>query len=130
MKLIIIYYTVTQHKPSVRMDTNIDFNDSYIFLDSYIYIFFSYHKEDSTILSKELPCQILPISSCYFPLNDLCKIIAHKIRSQSDTTKILERGYREFRISIPINDWSNRFRQIQQNKKRLPDLNALRFCLK
>ena len=36
LKLVIIYYTVTQHKPSVRMDTYIDFNDSYIFFDSYI----------------------------------------------------------------------------------------------
>ena len=39
MKLVIIYYTVTQHKPSVRMDSYIDFNDSYIFLTA-TYIFF------------------------------------------------------------------------------------------
>ena len=32
INLVKIYYTVTQHKPSVRMDTYIDFNDSYIFL--------------------------------------------------------------------------------------------------
>ena len=39
MKLVIIYYTVTEHKPPVRMDTYIDFNDSYIFLTA-TYIFF------------------------------------------------------------------------------------------
>ena len=40
IKLEIICYTVTQHKPSVRMDcTCIDFNDSYIFLTA-TYIFF------------------------------------------------------------------------------------------
>ena len=41
MKLVIIYYIlyycVTRHKPTVRMDTYIDFNDSYIFFDTYIY---------------------------------------------------------------------------------------------
>ena len=39
MKLVIIYYTVTQDKPSVRMDTYIDFHDSYIFLTA-TYIFY------------------------------------------------------------------------------------------
>ena len=79
------------------------------------HIFFSYHREDITVSSKP-PMPNLPISSCYFPLNNICKIIA--IRSQANTTKILERGYREFRISIPINDLSNRFRQIQQTKTK------------
>ena len=51
IKLEIICYTVTQHKPSVRMDcTCIDFNDSYIFLTA-TYIF-SYHREDITTPSK------------------------------------------------------------------------------
>ena len=40
------------------------------------------------------------------------------IRSQADTTKILEGGYNKFRISIAINDWSNRFREIQQTKTK------------
>ena len=114
IKLVIIHYTVTQHKPSIRMDTYIDFNDSFTFLDSYIYFFHIIGK--ISLFCQSHPCQILPISSCYFPLNNLCKIIA--IRSQADTTKILERGYREFRISIFINDWSNRFRQIQQTKTK------------
>ena len=39
MKLVIIYYTVTEQKPSVRMDTYIDFTDSYIFLTA-TYTFF------------------------------------------------------------------------------------------
>ena len=55
MKLVIIYYIlhycVTRHKPTVRMDTYIDFNDSYIFLTA-TYIF-SNHREDITIFSKE-----------------------------------------------------------------------------
>ena len=32
---------------------------------------------------------------------------------------MLERGYKEFRISVPINDWSNRFRQIKQTKTKV-----------
>ena len=56
--------TVTQHKPSVRMDTYIDFNESYIFLTA-TYIFHIMVK--IPLFCKSHPCQILPIISCYFP---------------------------------------------------------------
>ena len=82
IKLVIIYYTVTQHKPSVRMNTCIDFNDSYIFFDSYIYFFHIIGK--ISLFRQSHPCQIVPISSCYFPLKNLCKIIAHKKSSRYD----------------------------------------------
>ena len=42
IKLVIIHYTVTQHKPSVRIDIYIDFNVSYIFWTAtYIFFFIS-----------------------------------------------------------------------------------------
>ena len=53
MKLIIIYYTVTRQKPSVRMDT--------------FHIIFSYHKEDIAILSKEPPMPNSPHCLLLFP---------------------------------------------------------------
>ena len=44
IKLVITYYTVTQHKPSVRVDcTCIDFDVSYIFLTAtYIFLTATY----------------------------------------------------------------------------------------
>ena len=97
IKLVIIHYTVTQHKPSIRMDTYIDFNDSFIFLDSYIYFFHIIGK--ISLFCQSHPCQILPISSCYFPLNNLCKIIANKKTSRYDqnTRKRLQ-GVQNFNI--------------------------------
>ena len=81
IKLVIIHYTVTQHKPSIRMDTYIDFNDSFIFLDSYIYFFHIIGK--ISLFCQSHPCQILPISSCYFPPQQLVQnIIAHKKSSK------------------------------------------------
>ena len=79
MKLVIIYYTVTEQKPSVRMDTYIDFTD---FFDSYIYFFHIIGKISR--FRQSHPCQILRISSCHFPLNNLCKIIAHTKSSSYD----------------------------------------------
>ena len=129
MKLVIIYHTVTQNKPSVRMDcTCIDYNDSYIFFDSYIY--FCHIIGKISLFRQSHPCKILHISSCYFLLNNLCKIIAYKKSSRYDQK--LERGYREFRISIPINDLSNSIRQIyttDQNKS-FRILRHRGFCLK
>ena len=61
------------------MDTYIDFNDSYIFLTAtYIFFISSRIYIDISLFRQSHPCQILPISSCYFSLNNLGKIIAHK----------------------------------------------------
>ena len=66
----------------VRMDTYIDFNDSYIFLTA-TYIFFHIIAKIS-LFRQSHPRQILAISSSYFPLKNLCKIIAHKKSSRYD----------------------------------------------
>ena len=91
IKLVIIHYTVTQHKPSVRIDTYIDVNDSYIFFYSYIYFLHIIGK--ISLFRQSHPCQILPVSYCYFPLNNLCKIVAHTKSSSYDqnTRKRLQR---------------------------------------
>ena len=161
------------------------------FWQLHIIYFFSYHRERKISLFRHNhPCQILPIFSYYFPLNNLCKTIAHKKSSRYDQIPggvrhdpqrfmgktvtephfnrdtvdfafrkreinqtqgskhcfhygrerfgefsrshsglrwlLLAIGWPNTRkriqgfqnITIPINDWSNRFRQIQQTKTK------------
>ena len=52
------------------------------FFDSYIYFFHIIGKISR--FRQSHPCQILRISSCYFPLSNLCKIIAHTKSSSYD----------------------------------------------
>ena len=123
MKLVIILSLNTNHQSGWTLILILTIAK---FFDSQIYFFISQGRYHYFV--KATHAKFSPFPPAIFPLNNLCKILL-PIRSQANTTKILERGYREFRISIPINDWSNRLRYNRPEQKLL-DLNPLRFLFK
>ena len=89
MKLVIILSLNTNHQSGWTLILILMIAIYFLTnLDTYEYFFHIIGK--LLLLCQSHPCQILPISSCYFPSQQLMQNNC-PIRSQANTTKILQR---------------------------------------